>query len=247
MTLVEFIAPLSKNKHQDRILAILYYKERYEAKGALTAEQIRQGLRIARVKRWSKVNVADVISKSGHLLDTAGLEENKRLWHLTDSGSTYVRELLGLPKSDVEVEHDIGTLQTKVLQIQNPDVRDYLEEGLKCLQVGALRACVVFVWTAAIRIIQEKLISSGQTSVNSALKKHDPKARDIRRLDDFAYIKDLITLLAAKELGIIDKNQKDTLEEALGLRNRCGHPSKYIPGVKKVSAYIEDLASIVFL
>jgi hypothetical protein len=246
MTLVEFIAPLSKNKYQDRILAILYYNERYEGKGALTVEQIRQGLKIARVKGWSKVNVADVISKSGHFVDTPGLEGNKRLWHLTDSGRTYVRELLSLPKSDVEVEHDIGTLQEIVSKIQNTDVRDYLEEGLKCLQVGALRACVVFVWTAAIRIIQEKLVASHQSTLNSAIKKHDPKARDIRRLDDFAYVKDSLTLLAAKELGVIDKNQKDTLEEALGLRNRCGHPSKYIPGIKKVSAFIEDLVSIVF-
>jgi hypothetical protein len=246
MTLIEFIAPLSKNKHQDRILAILYYEERYERKGALTAEQIRQGLRKARVKGWAKVNVADVINKSGHLVDTSGLEGNKRLWHLTDSGSAYVRELLSLPKSDVEVEHDIGTLQAIVSKIQNADVRDYLEEGLKCLQIGVLRACVVFVWAAAIRIIQEKLIGSYRTMVNSAIKKHDPYARDIHRLDDFAYIKDSLTLLAAKELGVIDKNQKDTLEEALGLRNRSGHPSKYIPGVKKVSAFIEDLVSIVF-
>ena len=190
--------------------------------------------------------MADVISKSGHLVDSPGLEGNKRLWHLTDSGRSYVRELLSLPKSDIEVEHDIGTLQAAVSKIQNTDIRNYLEEGLKCLQVGALRACVVFVWAAAVRIIQEKLIGSYQTTVNSAIKKHDPKARDIRRLDDFAYIKDSVILLAARELGVVDKSQKDTLEEALGLRNRCGHPSKYIPGVKKVSAFIEDLVSIVF-
>jgi DNA-binding MarR family transcriptional regulator len=246
MTLVEFIAPLSKNKQQDRILAILYYEERYEGKAALTVEQIRQGLKTARVKGWSKVNVADVISKSGHLVDTSGLEGNKRLWHLTDSGRAYVRELLSLPKSDIEVEHDIGTLQATVSKIQNTDTRIYLEEGLKCLQVGALRACVVFIWVAAIRIIQEKLIAWYLTTINPAIKKHDPKARDIRRLDDFAYIKDSLTLLAAKELGVIDKGQKDTLEEALNLRNRCGHPSKYVPGIKKVSAFIEDLVSIVF-
>jgi hypothetical protein len=53
-------------------------------------------------------------------------------------------------------------------------------------------------------------------------------------------------LLAAKDLGQLDKNQKDTLEEALDLRNRCGHPGKYKPGVKKVSSYIEDIVSIVF-
>jgi len=79
-----------------------------------------------------------------------------------------------------------------------------------------------------------------------ALHKHDPKARPVHQLDDFAYIKDALALLAARDLGLLDKNQKDTLEDALGLRNRCGHPSKYKPGVKKVSSYIEDIVSVVF-
>ena len=68
----------------------------------------------------------------------------------------------------------------------------------------------------------------------------------IKNLDGFSYIKDRITLLAAQSLGVLDKNQKDTLIEALDLRNRCGHPGKYRPGVKKVSAFVEDITSIVF-
>ncbi len=55
-----------------------------------------------------------------------------------------------------------------------------------------------------------------------------------------------LLLLAANDLGLFDKNEKDTLTEALNLRNRCGHPSKYRPGVKKVSAFVEDITSIVF-
>ena len=65
-------------------------------------------------------------------------------------------------------------------------------------------------------------------------------------MDDFAYVKDIVVLLAAKDLGILDKHEKDTLEEALNLRNRCGHPGKYRPGIKKVSAALEDMASIAF-
>ena len=61
-----------------------------------------------------------------------------------------------------------------------------------------------------------------------------------------AYVKDKLTLLAAQELGLLDKSEKDTLQENLNLRNRCGHPSKYRPGVKKVSSFIEDVVSTVF-
>ena len=246
MTLVEFIAPLAKSTHQNRILAVLYYRERYEQKTALTVDEIRQGLKGVRAKGWSKINVADVLSKAGHFVDTTGLQGKKRLWNLTDSGREHVRKLLGLPQADVEVEHDVGTLEDLVAKVGDAEVRDYLQEAVKCLQVGALRACTVFLWAATIRTIQTVVMAKGSTSVNGVIQKHDPKARTVKRLDDFAYIKDAITLLAAKDLGILDKNEKDTLTEALNLRNRCGHPGKYRPGVKKVSAFVEDVVSTVF-
>jgi hypothetical protein len=245
VTLVEFVAPLSRGTHQDRVLAVLYYRERYEQKTALTVEEIREGLRNARSKGWAKVNVADVLNKSGFLVDTSGIQGKRRLWNLTDSGREHVRNILSLPKADVEVEHDVGTLATLVATVSDPDVRDYLEEALKCLQVGALRACVVFVWTAGIRTTQMRLMGKGATAVTAAVRAHDPKVKGVRTVDDFAYVKDATTLLVAKDLGILDKNEKDTLTEALNLRNRCGHPGKYRPGVKKVSAFVEDVTSIV--
>lgn len=246
MTLVEFIAPLAKKTHQDRVLAVLYYRERYEQKTALTVDEVRQALKSARAKGWAKVNVADVLSKSGPLVDTSGLQGKKRLWNLTDSGRERLRILLGLPKADVEVEHDVGTLEEVVAKVTDADVRDYLEEAVKCLQVGSLRACTVFVWVAAIRTIQSNMMAKGSAAVTAAVQRHDPKARPVKGLDDFAHVKDATALLAAKDLGILDKNQKDTLTEALNLRNRCGHPGKYRPGVKKVSAFVEDITSIVF-
>ncbi len=246
MTLVEFLAPLAKNKHQDRILVVLYYCERYEQQPSLTIENIRQRLKDARARGWAKANIADVLSKSGPLADTDGLEGTRRLWKLTESGHEYVRNLLGLPATEPEIEHDVGTLATLVAKMSDEDVRGYLDEALKCLQVGALRACVVFVWTAAVRIIQTEAMMKGAATVTAAIQRHDPKARPITKIDDLAYVKESVLLLAASDLGLLDKNEKDTLTEALNLRNRCGHPSKYRPGVKKVSAFVEDITSIVF-
>jgi len=39
MKLVEFLAPLIRNKHKDRVLAVLYYRERYEQTTSLNAEE----------------------------------------------------------------------------------------------------------------------------------------------------------------------------------------------------------------
>ena len=247
MTLIEFVAPLNKGTHRDRILAVLYFVHRYENRNALTAEQVRQLLKKARVPRWSKVNVTDVIAKSGHYVDSPGTEGNKRLWSLTPSGTGYIQERLNLPSTEPEIEHDIGSLSILLKKVADKQITDYIDESVKCLQVNALRACVVFLWAGAIRTIQKNLLKYPKNVFNNALQKHDPKARQVNTIDHFSYIKDKITLLSALELGLYDKNQKDTLEEALSLRNRCGHPGKYNPGVKKVSGFVEDIVNIVFL
>jgi hypothetical protein len=90
------------------------------------------------------------------------------------------------------------------------------------------------------------MMAKGSASVTAALQRHDPKVPRVKSIDDFAYIRDATVLLAAKDLGVLDKNEKDVLTEGLNLRNRSGHPGKYRPGVKKVSAFIEDVTSIVF-
>jgi hypothetical protein len=246
VTLVEFLAPLKNGKHEDRVRAVLYYCERYEQRPSMTADQIRKRLKDARAPGAAKVNVPDVLTKSGERANTDGVEGGRRLWLLTETGHEHVRSLLGLPASEPEIEHDVATLSALVAKVPDGDVRDYLEEALKCLRVGALRACVVFIWTAAAREIQTSMMAKGPSAVTAAVQKHDPKARSINKIDDFAYVKEAVQLLAALGLGLLDKSEKDTLEEALDLRNRCGHPSKYKPGAKKVSAFVEDVTSILF-
>jgi hypothetical protein len=186
------------------------------------------------------------LNKSGALVDTVAVEGRVRRWNLTDSGRERIRQILGLPAADIEIEHDVGTLEKLVAKIQDGDVENYLDEAVRCLQVSGLRACVVFVWSASIRTIQQRLMAKGAAAATAAVQKHDPKARPIRNIDDFAYVRDATVLLAAKDLGVFDKAEKDTLEEALDLRNRCGHPSNYRPGVKKVSSFLEDVISILF-
>lgn len=246
MTLVEFLAPLKTGKHESRVLAVLYFCEQYESQPALTAEAIKRRLQAARAPGASKVNVPDVLSKSGALADTNGLEGKSRLWKLTESGRKHVRELLGLPANQPELEHDVGTLTALVAKVKDADVREYLEEALKSLSVGALRPCVVSVWVAAARALQHEIMKKGAVAVTTAVQRHDPKAKQIKSVDDFAYVKESVQLLAARDLSLIDKSQKDALEDALDLRNRCGHPSKYRPGAKKVAAFIEDVVAIVF-
>ena len=246
MTLAEFLAPLGSAHQREKCLAVLYYHLRYLATASLTVEVIRDELIRARIPKASKINVADVLNKSGALVDSLGLIDNRRLWQLTASGEKHIQEKLSLSVPEPEIEHDVTTLQALAAKISDPVVREYIQEAIKCLGVGALRAAIVFLWTGAIRTLQDGALAKHRANLNQAISKHDPKARPVAKLEDFAYIRDATALLAFQDLGILDKGQKGALGEALDLRNRCGHPTRYVPGIKKTSSFIEDVVGIVF-
>lgn len=246
MTLVEFLNPLKSGTIRDICLSAMYFHQRYESSSEITVEGLRALLKRGRVPRADKLNLADVLSRAAPFVHTTGKQGNRFLWSLTSSGEDHVRGLLSLPKNDVEVENDVTTLKSLISKISDKDVADYLEEGLKCLQVDALRATVVFVWSGAIKKIREDVFACGLTNVNSAIQKHDPKAKSVTKVDDLVLVKEATLLLASQDLGLFDKNQKSVLEECLNLRNKCGHPGKYKIGPKKVSSFIEDVVNIVF-
>lgn len=193
------------------------------------------------------MNVADVLAKAGHLVDTSGVKDGRRLWEITESGEQAIRETLGLSAPDPEIEHDASSLMTTAAELSDPVTRDFIEEGIRCLQVGALRAAVVFIWSAAVRQVQERILDSrDHQAIADSFQRHDPRARIPSKIEDFGYVKDKTTLLVARDVGALDKGQKDTLEEALSLRNRCGHPTKYKPRANRVFGFIEDVVGIVF-
>jgi hypothetical protein len=246
VTLVEFLAPLKTAAVWRKVLAVLYYKKRYENVDVMTVEQVRAALVTARVAKAKSINIASVLATSGEHVDSPRAEGGRRLWSITDTGEKEVRDLLGLPGAEPEIEHDVATLAKLASKVRDSGAKDVIGEAIKCLQVGALRAAVVFLWTGAVQTLRAKAWAKGATKVNAAIITHDPKARALRKADDFANVKDSVFLMALQDLGVVDKGERATLEEALNLRNRCGHPTRYKPGVKKASSFIEDVVGIVF-
>src|ERR1700728_3563151 len=130
MILVEFLNPIKGNRNKDRCLAVLYFKEHYEQKTALTSDQVHAALILSRTPNAKKVNVADVLNKSGDSVDSPGASGKSRLWSLTKAGTAYVRTILKLPESEVEIEFEIGSLKMLAARIPNEDARDYIEEAV---------------------------------------------------------------------------------------------------------------------
>lgn len=246
-TLIEFLQPVATGTHTDRCLAVLLYAEMYEEATYLTTAEVSHYLIDARVPRARNINVSGALLRGRHFVDSVVGDSRNRTWHLTASGETYIRNRLGISPDDYEVVNNAGSLRAAATKIQDEIVRGYIDESIKCLEVGALRAAIVFMWSGTIRILQETCISSYSTKqIDAALQVHDPKAKSVTRIESFASIKDVTQLLLFRELGMFDKGQWTTLGEALSLRNRCGHPTNYKPGIKKASSFVEDLLSIVF-
>jgi hypothetical protein len=247
MTLAEFLMPLDgKTAQRDLLLAAMYYMERYESRGAVTTGDIKGAFQRARHAKGRAVPYAAVLSQAAPFVDAEGKDGRHILWTLTETGRERVRGLLNLPAAEPEVEHEVGTLQALAAGVADEGVRGYVEEAVKCLQVGALRSSVVFLWTGAVATVRDRVWEHGAPAIDAALKKGNPKARDFRKKDDFAYVKDSELLQVAQDLGVLDKTQKGVLGQGLDLRNSCGHPTKYHPRIKRVSAFLEDVIGIVW-
>ena len=147
--------------------------------------------------------------------------------------------------SDIE-KLNIVSIERMLLKISDPNIKDYILEGIQCIKAGVFRAAVIFIWSAAMNSIYQKCLKENKSELNKAIKKYYRDAPTINSIEDFAYIKDRVVLEATSELSIFDKNTKNVLKECLDLRNKCGHPSIYKPKPIRVAAFLEDVVNIVF-
>lgn len=247
VALVEFIAPLRRGGRRNQCLAVLYYQMRYCNADAMTVTAIREALVQARVPHARNINVSQVLGDSGHYVDAVGADERgHRRWRLTVSGEAYVRNVLGLRSEAAQITADVASLSAVAAEIGDEVARSYVEEAILCLGVEALKATVVFLWSGAMRSLQEKAFSVGAVRLSAAVQRHDQRARPVGKVEDLGQVKDRVVLLSMRDLGLLDKAEWEILQSALDLRNQCGHPGRYRPGVKKISSFVEDVVGIAF-
>lgn len=142
---------------------------------------------------------------------------------------------------------DTTELEYILAKVSDKEERDYLQEGIKCFKANALRAGVIFLWTAAVWKIQKKCMTESLGYINTELKKIYPKAKDIKVIEDFEYIKDEYLLELACRLKKIDKTIKEELKNTcLDLRNKCGHPGNYKPKAQKIKSFVEDIIGMLY-
>lgn len=153
-----------------------------------------------------------------------------------------------MPVSDVAKQAPAQALHSLREAAERAPVsyRAYLEEAIDCYEANAFRGAVLMVWAATIDHIYS-VIQSHQSgfrlfeAANSARFQGSNSYRKISKKNDLMYLNDKSFFLLCEDAGLLNKNARVLLDDALNTRNRCGHPTGYMVGRDEVVIFIERL------
>ena len=158
------------------------------------------------------------------------------------------QEAYSIPVSDVEKQAPVEALHSlRDATSKAPDnYQDYLNEAVDCYEQGAYRGAVLLVWSATIEhiytVIGER--PGGLKALEAANSARFAKAKSYRQIskkNDLLYLNDKSFLQLCEDAGVFNRNARLLLEEKLGTRNRCGHPTGYVLGREEAVVLIESL------
>ncbi len=134
-------------------------------------------------------------------------------------------------------------LQRTVAKLIDRQRREFLAEAISCLEVRARRATLMMSWIAALDHMYDYALRRELTKFNSALEKQSGKLGKltIKTKDDFGEMKESEFIAICRSAGIITNDVRKILDEKLGFRNSCAHPSSIAVGDSKVLSFVEDL------
>jgi hypothetical protein len=250
MKLIEYLKPIPASSRRQRVLATMYFLAETEGRRSVSVADIRTALVSARAPGAKTLNISAVLGNAGSYVHAETASAGAKAWELTESGRRYVEGFAPIESADESVKtavKEATALRAKVAAIGDAEARAFAQEALDCLEIGAHRAAIVFMWVAAVHELQERIWATGNVSaIVAAAQSHNPRAKVVKKRDDLSEYNEELLLQVAQDLGVIDKNQKTELAKALQLRNGSGHPNKLRPGEHKAKAHFEDIITMLF-
>lgn len=193
------------------------------------------GLRV--VKGW---NISQLLSS------TKGLAvRTAKGWELTSAGKSRVQTLVG-PALQSPVAQVIPHLRALLPSIKNPQVASFIEEAVRCLEIGLWRSGVVLSWVGAVAVLYEHVLANHLAAFNAEALKRNPKWKPVKVIDDFSRMQEADFLVVLESAQIIGKSVKQELEGCLRYRNGAGHPNQMKVGPARATGHVETLIQHVF-
>ena len=230
---------LSKKEfgRKDKLLLVLA-SDNAASRSVAQIRQIAADAGLRSIKDW---NVSDILAAGEPLAIRTGVG-----WELTSDGKARVATLVGPALTPPVTTQAAIDLRSHLAGITNAEVLAFLNEAVSCLETNQLRAAVVLSWVGAVAVLYDYIVANALPAFNAEAMRRDSKWRDAKSADDLSRMKehDLLNLL--ESLSILGKNVKQELQNALTLRNACGHPNSLRIGSNRVAAHIEVLILNVF-
>jgi hypothetical protein len=123
--------------------------------------------------------------------------------------------------------------------------KDFLLETISCFEAGANRATVVMCWILTIDHLFDHVMNHKLPEFNMALAKNPARTRHISNREDLSEISEGRFIEYMRAANIISNDVRKILEEKLGTRNSCAHPSAISVKRSKVIDFVEDLVTNV--
>jgi hypothetical protein len=141
-----------------------------------------------------------------------------------------------------------ATLRNLEHKIPSGVDKEFLKEVIDCFEVGANRAAITMAWILAMDHLFAYIFAHKLTEFNCALAKDKGvKISAVSQRDDFTELKESKFIELCRAAGIISNDVRKILDQKLGTRNSCAHPSGVTINKSKAIDFIEDLVDNVVL
>lgn len=126
--------------------------------------------------------------------------------------------------------------------------KEFLKEAIDCFEIGANRASIVMTWILTMDHLFDYILAHRLSDFNLALSNDKGvKLNQITMRDHFSEIKESKFIELCRVAGIITNDVRKILDQKLGIRNTCAHPSGIVVNKSKVIDFVEDLIDNVIL
>lgn len=255
MTALEFLIQFPNHaefSRKSRVVLFAYYLRQHEASTQFTSADIKRCFQQALLK--APTDLAALLSS---------LSKGKEAPLIASKGGRFAVSLYGvneveaiLPAPSATPGAQAGSslltatlpyLQKTIGKVADSQRRDFLAEAISCLEVGARRATVILAWIAALDHMYDFVLAHGLVAFNTALAKQPGKIGKLVMVtkDDFGDLKESDFIVVCRSAGLITNDVRKILDEKLGFRNSCAHPSSIAVGDSKVLSFVEDLVDNV--
>jgi hypothetical protein len=224
---------------QDKILIVLLVEKAHLTPKKIKTTCIDHGA--SKAKTW---NISQALNEAQAKHKVKKTEDG---WSLTTKGKQYLQSKNLLPPElGSSLTPKIHDLRECLKKIENPKIRDFVEEAIGCLEAKYLRAAIIMSWIGAVSLLYDHVITKRRDDFNAKVREAEPKWQNATNADGLARMREGKFLDILVKIDVLGKSVKTELVNCLETRNGCSHPNGYEIGEAKVRAHIESLILNVY-